>query len=324
MKPTIILTYPFHKEVIRSELAPRAKVKLAKNRAELKTLLRKADGLITLLSDPVDAVLLQNAPQLKVVGNYAVGVNNIDRKACHERGIRVVNTPGVLTRATAELTLALLLAAARRVPEGEALCRSGKFRGWAPDLLLGLELKGRQAVVAGRGRIGRETGRLFRALGLKVEWITRKDTERQIERKLSRARILSLHFPLTPDTHHWLDKKRIGLLPADAIVLNTTRGPVIDERALIQALKKRKIFAAGLDVYEYEPEIPSELRKLPNVALLPHLGSATAESRKAMASLVVSGVLGILDGKAPLNEVQWKTENEQKRPSNHHRLRRDR
>ncbi|MCM2323235.1 MAG: D-glycerate dehydrogenase [Oligoflexia bacterium] len=302
-KPTILLTYPIHAEVIRKELAPRARVRIARSPAALRREIAHADGLITRVFDPVDEALLSRASRLKAVGNFAVGLDNIDLTACARRGIRVVNTPDVLTRATAELTLTLLLAAARRVPEGEALCRSGRFKGWQPDLLLGQQLQGRRAVLVGKGRIGTETARLFQALGLTITWITRKDSENTIRAKLARAQILSFHCPLTPDTRHWLNHSRLQCLPADAIVLNTTRGAVIDEKALISALKSHRIFAAGLDVFEREPRIPAALRRLPNVVLLPHLGSATAEAREAMARLVIRGVLAILGGKRPWNEV---------------------
>lgn len=302
-KPKIILTYPIQDEMIARELKPHANVLIAKSPSQLQALLKNADGLITLLSNRVDEALLSHAPRLRVVGNFAVGYDNIDLRACKTRGVRVVNTPKVLSRATAELTLALLLAAARRIPEGEELCRSGKFIGWAPKMLLGLELKGRNAVLVGKGRIGLETARLFRALGITVEWITRRDRETTIRAKMKRAQILSFHTSLNPSTRHWLDSKRMKFLPQDAILLNTSRGPVIDEQALIRALKSGKIFAAGLDVYEREPKIPAALRNLDNVVLLPHLGSATRETRAAMAKLVIQGVLGILSGKRPWNEV---------------------
>jgi glyoxylate reductase len=299
------LTHPFLPALVRSELKAHARVRIANDAKQLKKLLLSADGLVTRVSDPVTHELLTKAPRLRALANFGVGVDNIDFAACRERGIRVANTPDVLTRATAELALALLLAAARRVPEGEALCRSGKFGGWEPEMLLGLELQNRTAMLVGPGRIGQETERLFRALGLRTEWITRQSSPQEIEEKLRRAQILSLHVPSTQATHHWLSKKRIALLPRDAIVLNTARGPVVDERALTQALKARKIFAAGLDVYEREPAIPRELRKLPNVVLLPHLGSATVQAREGMARLAFQGVLALLNGQSPPNEVKF-------------------
>ena len=303
-KPLVVITYPMSKKVLIKELIPHARVILARSPSALKKALKNADGFIPLVSEPVSDELLSHAPRLKVIGNFGVGVNNIDLAACRRRGIRVTNTPHVLTRATAELTLALLFATARRIPEGEQMCRSGKFPGWAPDMLLGHELIGRHAVIVGAGRIGKETARLFRAVGIRVEFITRQDSEKSISAKLRDAQILSLHIPLSTTNHHWLNSKRLALLPRDAIVLNTSRGPVVDETALVAALEKKKIFAAGLDVFEKEPSIPMRLRRLQNVVLLPHLGSATATARDGMARLAVTGVLSILGGKRPPNEVK--------------------
>jgi glyoxylate reductase len=301
-KALIVLTHPFIPAVFQTELKG-YEVKVAKNPKDLARLLPRAQGLITRVSDRVDATLFERAPQLKVVGNFAVGYDNIDFNACKKFGVRVVNTPDVLSRSVAELTLLLLLAAARRMPEGEALCRKSSFEGWTPTLLLGQELKGRHAVLVGRGRIGKETADLFKLLGISVEWITKKDSPASILNKLKRAQILSLHLSLNSSTHHWLNRQRISQLPRECIVLNTTRGAVIDETALIEALKHRRIFAAGLDVFEKEPFIPPTLRKLPNVVLLPHLGSATLEARTGMARLVCRGVRAILSGKKPSNEV---------------------
>jgi glyoxylate reductase len=286
-KPLALLLDPIHPH-LQKRLRSHCRVTQDLSR------LHEAEVLVCLLSHTIDRKLLKRAYHLKVVANYAVGLNNIDLKECARRKIRVCNTPGVLTRATAELTLALLLAAARRFPEGEALCRSGRFRGWAPDLLLGHELQGRHAVLLGQGRIGRETARLFRALGMSTEFVTRRDGARTISRKLRRAQVLSLHAPLTHQTQHWLSKARIGLLPKDAIVLNTARGALIDERALAQALRARKIFAAGLDVFEREPKIERALLKCKNAVLLPHLGSATERTREAMANALADGILQAL------------------------------
>jgi glyoxylate reductase len=306
-KPRIVLTYPIHHDVIENELKPFAHVDLVTDPRKLPLALQKADGLITLLTQPVTAALLDQAPRLRVVGNMAIGVDNIDLKACAQRGIQVVNTPDVLTRATAELAIALLFAAAKRIPEGENLCRKGQFKGWKPDMLLGLELKGRKAILLGKGRIGQETGKIMQALGLQVDFITRKDSPTAIEKKLKQAQVLSLHAPSHASTKHWLNGKRIALLPKDSIVINTARGPLMDEKALIEALQKKRIFAAGLDVFEKEPTIPPALRKLPNVVLLPHIGSATRETRKAMARLVVQGTLGVLSGKRVPNTVKFRT-----------------
>lgn len=304
--PLVLLTHPFLPTLVKAELAPHARVRIVRTRQELERAIQTADGLVTRFGDTVDKKLLAKAPRLRAIANFAVGTDNIDFSACRARHIRVTNTPDVLTRATAELTLALLLATARRIPEGERLCRKPQgFKGWAPDMLIGLELKGRHAVIVGRGRIGSETERLFKGIGLTTEWITSQSPPSDIRTKLRRAQILSLHVPHTPKTHHWLDSAKLGLLPADAIVINTSRGPVVDEKALIRTLRSQAIFGAGLDVYEHEPEIPPLLRKLDNVVLLPHLGSATIAAREGMALLAFRGVVALLNGQTPPNEVKF-------------------
>ncbi len=299
----VVLSYPFCAEAVNKILLKHARVSVADSRAKLKKQLLTADALICLLTDTIDENLLQLAPKLKVIGNHAVGINNIDLDACKRRGVKVCNTPDCLTRSTAELALTLLFAVAKRVTEGQALCRSGNFRGWAPELLLGQELKGRHAVIVGAGRIGTETAKLFRAVGVSTEFIRRTDSPHEITRKLRRAQILSLHCPYTPETDHWLDARKLSQLPTDAIVLNTARGAIIDEQALIRALRARKIFGAGLDVFENEPRIPLSLRKLPNCVLLPHVGSATTAARTAMLNLVLTGTRDLLLGKKPRNQV---------------------
>lgn len=300
-KPTVVLTYPINQKSIDKNLKPFANVIIADSKTKLDKALPKADGLITLLADKITAELISKAPKLRVIGNYAVGVDNIDLKSCKKRNIAVVNTPRVLTRATAELAVSLLFAAARRITEGDRMCRAGKFKGWKPELLQGIRLEGRHSLIVGTGRIGNETGKLFKALGMSVDYVRSNDSKHVIKNKLKKAQILSLHLPLTPETHHWLNKSRIKLLPHDAIVINTARGPVVDEDALIDALKNKKIFAAAFDVYEREPSIPISLRKLQNVVLSPHLGSATVETRKEMADAVTTGVMAVLSGKKPWN-----------------------
>lgn len=304
MKPTVVLTHAFHKETVHERLAPHARVLFARTPAALTRALPRADALLCQLTDRIDERLLARAPRLKAVANYAVGTNNIDSAACRARGVTVLNTPDVLTRSTAELATALLLAVARRVPEGERLVRSGRWKGWAPDQLLGLELQGRQAVLVGAGRIGRETGRIFEALGLRVEFVDRRSSPGEVRTALARAQVLSLHIPGTPANRHWLSRERIALLPKDAVVINTARGTVIDEKALITALRTRRIFGAGLDVFEREPAIPAALRKLPNTVLLPHLGSATTLARRRMAELAIDGLIAVLNGQSPPNRVQ--------------------
>jgi lactate dehydrogenase-like 2-hydroxyacid dehydrogenase len=292
------------RDTVAEHLGARWRAKhLGSDREALLESLADAPALITLLTLRIDGALLERAPALRVVGNVAVGVDNIDLEACRARGIAVVNTPDVLTRATAELAVALLFAAARRVGEGERMVRDEAWGGWALDQLLGLELEGRHAVLLGRGRIGEETGRRLEALGLTVEYITRAHDDEHIRAALGRAQVLSLHAPLTEQTRGWLSRERLATLPADAIVLNTARGPLVDEDALAEALAARRIFAAGLDVYAREPAVPEALRALNNVVLLPHLGSATRSARLAMARLATTGVRELLEGGAPDNRV---------------------
>lgn len=262
-------------------------------------------GIVTQLTRKIDAAFLDKYPHLKAVGNIAVGINNIDLGECRKRGIVVVNTPQVLDRTTAELTLGLLIATARRFHEGNELCRKGRFKGWAPDMLLGQDLFGKTAIVVGRGGVGREVAKIYRAIGLKVKVIHSKTPTTQIHVLLKQADVLSLHMALNEKTVHWLDFRKMKMLKKSAIVINTARGPVVDEKTLIDFLKKRKIWAAGLDVFEREPEIPKALRNLPNVFLLPHIGSATDNTREAMARLAIQGVIDVLSGRRPKNCVQF-------------------
>ncbi len=294
--PLITVTWPWPLKKLDQLAKGRVRFQYSdpSKKAAFKKALQESEGLIVLLNHAVREDLLAGAPRLKALGTYSVGTNHIDPVACEKRGIRIINTPDVLTRSTAELALALLMAAARRLPEGEALCRKGKFKGWAPDLLLGLELKGRHAVLLGEGRIGRETAKLFHAIGMSIEFITRKDKAIDIRKKLGRAQVLSLHCPLTKETHHWLNARRLALLPQDSVVINTARGEIIDEKALIKSLASGKLFSAGLDVFEQEPLIPQALRKLPQVVLAPHLGSATRATRERMLEIVVEGTISAL------------------------------
>lgn len=300
-RPFVLLTYPLFPKTVFPLLKPWARVHVAKTRSDFLKQLPQADAVICLLTDSMDRVTLTRAKKLKVIGTYSVGVNNIDLNECRKRKIAVVHTPRVLTRATAELAVALLFAASRRIPEGDQLCRKGGFKGWQPQLLLGQSVSGKIAVLVGKGRIGQETAKFFKALGIRIVWITRRDTETQIKKKLQQAQILSFHIPLTPQTHHWLGPQRLKLLPKDCIVINTSRGSVIDETALIASLKSGKLFAAGLDVFENEPRIPPRLRKLSNVVLTPHIGSAEESTRREMARLVASGVRALFQGKRPFN-----------------------
>ena len=272
-------------------------------------------ALLVTLQDRVDAALLDAAgPGLRVVATYSVGVDHIDLDACRSRGIRVANTPDVLTDATADLAMTLLLATTRRVREGEALVRSGVWTGWEPDQLLGPDIAGARVLVIGPGRIGRAFARRVHAFGARVAYHGRRPVpelderlggrfEPDLDAALGRADVVSLHAPLTPQTHHLLDARRLRLLPPGAVVVNTARGPLIDEAALVGALAERHLWGAGLDVFEGEPAVHPGLLDLPNVVVLPHLGSATNGTRAAMARLATDAIIAVLHGERPPNHV---------------------
>ena len=275
---------------------------------------RGCAGLISMLSDRVDADFLDAAgPGLRVVANYAVGFDNIDLEACRQRGIRVTNTPGVLTEATADLAWALILAAARRVAEGDRLMRSGGWTGWAPLQLLGLELCGATLGILGAGRIGSAVAR--RSIGFRMRVLytdprqnlelERETGARRVEmdRLLAESDVLSLHVPLTPAARHLIGPAQLAAMKRTAILINTARGPVVDEAALVAALRSGQIAAAGLDVYEHEPRLTPGLTDLPNVVLLPHLGSATTATRSRMAAMAAENVIAVLSGREPPNAV---------------------
>lgn len=275
---------------------------------------RDASALISLLSDRIDSEVISSLPKLKVIANYAVGYNNIDIEEARKRGIRVTNTPGALTDATADLTMALLLATSRRIVEGDRLVRERKFEGWKPGLLKGPALKGKILGIIGMGRIGKAVASRAKAFGMNILYHNRKpllQSEEEelcvkhvsLEELLKSSDFISLHVPLMGETYHLLNEKRLSLLKPEAIIINTSRGAVIDEKALIKALKDGKIAGAGLDVYEEEPFVPQELIDLPNVVLLPHLGSATNEARREMAIMVGRNVAAVLEGKEPPNLV---------------------
>ncbi len=283
-------------------------------RAVLLERARGCAALITMLSERVDAELLDAAGSpLRVVANYAVGYNNIDLDACRVRGVRVTNTPGVLTEATADLTWALLLAAARRVVEGDRLMRTGTWSGWQPQQLLGLELHGAVLGLVGAGRIGAAVARRAAGFGMRILY-TDPQPRAELDGPLRAQRVplsellpqvdvLSLHVPLTPQTRHLIGARELAQLKPTALLINTARGPVIDERALVAALRAGRLAAAGLDVYEEEPRLAPGLAELPNVVLLPHLGSATVTTRQRMSAMVADNVLGVLDGREPPNAV---------------------
>jgi glyoxylate reductase len=260
-------------------------------------------GLISLITDSVDRVVIGAATELRVIANVGVGYNNIDVAAAREKGIVVTNTPDILTDATADFTMALILAVTRRLGEGERLIRRGEWKGWALDQLLGMQLGGKQLGIIGFGRIGRAVASRATAFGMTIVHTSRKGDGLPLDRLLSTSDVVSLHVPLTPETRHLIGQPELARMKRTAYLINTTRGPVVDEEALTWALKNRLIAGAGLDVYEREPEIQSELPVLENVVLAPHLGSATSETRTAMADLAARNAIAVLSGQPPLTPV---------------------
>ncbi|HEX6601886.1 MAG TPA: D-glycerate dehydrogenase [Solirubrobacterales bacterium] len=284
-------------------------------RADLLALVAGADAVLTLLHDRVDAELIDAAgPRLRCVANVAVGYDNVDVAAAAKRGIVVTNTPGVLDDATADLTMALLLAATRRVAEGDRLVRSGAEWNWGMSFMLGSSLRGKLLGIVGLGGIGRRVAERARAFGMEVAYHSRHPAPAEVvsalqaermplERLLAEADVLSLHCPLTPETHHLVGAPELGAMKPSAVLVNAARGPVVDERALAEALAKGEIAAAGLDVYEREPRVEPGLLELDNVVLTPHLGSATVETRTAMAELAARNAISVLAGQGPLTPV---------------------
>jgi glyoxylate reductase len=267
--------------------------------AELKESIRDKRALVSVITDRVDAALLDEAPDLRIVANVGVGYEHIDVAAARQRGIVVTNTPDVLTEATAELTWALILDAARRISEGDRLVRRGGWKGWAPDFLLGTELRGKQLGIIGAGRIGRAVAAKAPAFGMTVMF----GQKGKLDQLLVSSDVISIHTPGGAATRHLIDRKAFARMKRTAILVNTSRGTVVDEEGLAWALRERLIAAAALDVYEREPVVHEALLGLENVVLAPHLGSATRETRTAMADLAVSNVLAVLSGQPPLTPV---------------------
>ena len=267
---------------------------------ELKKRLAGKRALICLLTDRVDASVIAGAPDLAVVSNIAVGYDNIDVPAMKARGVVVTNTPDVLTEATAELTWGLILSATRRIGEGERLIRRGEWKGWALDFMLGMELRGKQLGIVGRGRIGRAVAAKAPAFGMTAVFAKH---DMSLDELLVSSDVVSLHTPGTAATRHLIDRRALARMKRSAFLVNTARGPVVDEEALVWALGERLIAGAALDVFEKEPAVHPGLLAFENVVLAPHLGSATRETRTAMADLAVSNALAVLDGRAPLTPV---------------------
>ena len=282
-------------------------------RSEIVKRIADCDGLLCLLTDRIDGAVLTAAPKLKIIANYAVGYDNIDLSAARERGIIVTNTPGVLTDATADLAWTLLMAAARQAPAGDRLVRGGRWTGWDPNMLLGSNVFGQTLGIIGAGRIGTAVALRSRGFEMPVVYASRRPNE-LLEDALSARRVeldelltlsdfVSLHLPLTDATRHLIGARELSLMKPGAILINTARGPIVDEAALAQALKNGPLAAAGLDVFENEPAVHSELLGLENAVLLPHLGSATFATRSRMADIAVDGLIEWLAGRIPANAV---------------------
>jgi glyoxylate reductase len=264
------------------------------SREELLARAVGCDGLMTMLTDRIDDELIDAAgPQLRVVANFAVGFDNVGVPACTRRGVIVSNTPDVLTRATAELAVALMLALVRRVAEGDRLVRRRKDWIWAPNMMLGRGLTDLTLGLVGHGRIGQEVERLAHAHGMKAAYTSRSGGL-PLDELLATADVVSLHLPLSAETHHLIDERALGLMKPTAVLVNTSRGPIVDEAALAEALAERRIAGAALDVFEREPVVTEALLGLENVVLTPHLGSATLETREAMGMLCVQALRAVL------------------------------
>jgi glyoxylate reductase len=270
---------------------------------------KDADAVITLLTDKVDDTILSKLLKVKIISNFAVGYNNIDVSAASKRNIMVTNTPGVLTEATADTAFALLITCGRRIIESDKFMRAGKFIGWDPMLLLGTELKGKTIGIIGAGRIGTALAKRCSGFDMKIIYFSRRNNE-FIEKNLNGKKVslnklltssdfISVHIPLNQETFHLIGKEQINLMKKSTVFINTARGEVVDEKELIKALKTKKIFSAGFDVYEGEPFVDKELFKLENVVLLPHIGSATFETRSKIAEIASKNVIAALSGKKP-------------------------
>ena len=275
----------------------------------LRERVKGKDALITMLTEQVDKPLIDAGDRLKVIANVAVGYNNIDVAAARSRGIVVTNTPDVLTDSVAEFTWALILAVTRRLAEGERILRRGAWKGWAFDFLLGADLKGKQLGLVGFGRIARAVAAKAPAFGMRVAYSARRSIDipgaqaLSLDQLLNTSDVVSLHVPLTPDTRHLIDRRSLARMKRSAYLINTSRGPVVDEAGLAWALEQRLIAGAALDVYENEPAVHPDLMTLENVLLVPHLGSGTIETRTAMADLAVENVIAVLAGRPPLTPV---------------------
>ncbi len=318
MKPKVLVTRRIFPEVLEF-LQDHVEYEVGASEGELtkenlQAKIKDKQGLLPLLVDTVDREVIDSAPQLKIIANCAVGYDNIDIKYAKEKGIMVTNTPGVLTETTADLTWTLILSVARRIPSADVFTRSKKYKGWELDLFLGREVTGKRLGIIGMGRIGKAVAERARAFRMKIAYndphrLPPGEEERYRARYLSLKELLStsdfvtIHTTLTPATTHLISRAELAMMKKEAVLVNVSRGPVVDEKALAEALRKKTIWAAGLDVYEREPEIEEKLLSLDNVVLLPHIGSATFETRIKMATMAAKNLVQGLQGQEPSNLV---------------------
>lgn len=282
-------------------------------RAELLEKVKGKDGLLPLLTDVIDGGVMDAAgKQLKVIANYAVGYNNIDVDAATQRKIAVTNTPGVLTETTADLTMALILAVARRIVEGDAFVRAGKYEGWSPLMLLGTDVHHKTLGLFGFGRIGRAVAKRAAGFDMRILYHDRVKAQPELEKQVNAKKVdretllkasdfVSLHVPLLPETEGLIGPEELSLMKPNAIIINTARGEVIKEEALVEALQAKKIAGAGLDVFEREPEIHPALTEMNNVVVLPHIGSGSLETRTKMGLMAAENLIAALKGGVPPN-----------------------
>lgn len=314
-RPTVAITRPLPSEALSTLQA--AGVEVLDRRVdspllpqELAALAAQCDGMITLLTDRIDGAILQAAPRCRVYANYAVGYDNFAVDLATQQGVALANTPGVLTEATADLAWALLFAASRHILAGDAMVRAGRFSGWEPTMLLGQDVSGTTLGILGAGRIGTAMARRGLGFGMRILYLRPRSgpsaeldalgaTAVDLDTLLRDSDHLSIHLPLNPSTRHLIGPRELGLMKRSAILINTGRGPVVDERALAEALRDGRIAAAGLDVYEREPEVDELLLAQPNAVLLPHIGSATHSTRARMARMSAENVLAALRGEPP-------------------------
>ena len=319
-RPLVIVTRKLP-DVIETRMMElfRARLNLddqAMDRAALKQAMAEAEVLVPTVTDRIDEDILSAAgPNLKLIASFGTGVDHIDLRAAREKRLTVTNTPGVLTDDTADMTMALILAVSRRLVEGERLIRDGEWQGWSPTFMLGHRLKGKRLGIVGMGRIGRALARRARGFGLSIHYHNRRRVREEVEQELeatywdsldqmlARTDIVSVNCPRTPATYHLLNARRLKLMKRDGIIVNTSRGEVIDEKAMADLLRQGEIAGAGLDVFENEPAVNPRLLKLPNVVLMPHMGSATIEGRIDMGEKVIINIRAFADGHVPPDRV---------------------